>query len=57
MPALITYVQDTNAIKHKTINGLFGGLAPVVGFMIILYFVSGLFMAMFALQSLAMAMM
>lgn len=57
LPALITYVQDTNSIKHKTLNGLLGGIAPVFGFMIILYFVSGLFMAMFALQSLAMAMM
>jgi type II secretory pathway component PulF len=57
MKALIEYVQDTNAGKHKSLKSIFGGLTTVSGFMIILYFVSGLFMAMFSLQNLSMAMM
>lgn len=57
MPALINYVQETNHSKHKFIMSIFGGMSSVVGFLVILYFVSGLFMAMFALQNLSMAMM
>ena len=57
MELLITYVQDTNTNKNKTLLSLFGGISSVSGFIIILYFVSGLFMAMFSLQNLAMAMM
>lgn len=57
MPALILYSQEINATKHKFIMSIFGGLSSVGGFMIILYFVSGLFMAMFSLQNLSMAMM
>jgi hypothetical protein len=57
MKALIAYVHDTNNSKHKTILSMFGGFSSVLGFMIILYFVSGLFMAMFSLQNLSMAMM
>jgi type II secretory pathway component PulF len=57
MAALIEYVQDANAVKHKNITAMFGGTSTVVGFLIILYFVAGLFMAMFSLQNLSMAMM
>ena len=57
MSALIEYVQNTNTGKHKSLKNLFGGLTTVSGFLIILYFVSGLFMAMFSLQNLSMAMM
>jgi len=57
MDILIEYVQNTNKDKHKSLMSIFGGMSSVAGFMIILYFVSGLFMAMFSLQSLAMAMM
>lgn len=57
MAPLIGYVQDTNAVKHKTLTAMFGGTSTVVGFLIILYFVAGLFMAMFTLQNLSMAMM
>lgn len=57
MPALIAYTQEANTSKHKFIMSVFGGISSVVGFMIILYFVSGLFMAMFSLQNLSMAMM
>ncbi len=54
---LVTYVTETNLNKHTTIQSLFGGLSSTVGFLIILYFVAGLFMAMFALQTLAMSLM
>lgn len=54
---LVTYVQETNANKHKNIQALFGGFSTVFGFLIILYFVAGLFMAMFTLQNLAMSLM
>jgi hypothetical protein len=54
---LVTYVKDTNLNKHKNIQSTFGGLSTVVGFLIILYFVSGLFMAMFSLQNIAMSLM
>ena len=57
MKTLITYVQDTNSGKHKSLKSIFGGFTTVSGFLIILYFVSGLFMAMFSLQNLSMAMM
>ena len=57
MEALVVYVSETNHNKHKTITSLFGGFTTVAGFLIILYFVSGLFMAMFSLQNLAMSMM
>jgi type II secretory pathway component PulF len=57
MGLLIDYVQDTNKAKHKSIMSMLGGFSTVTGFMIILYFVSGLFMAMFSLQNLSMAMM
>jgi len=57
MNALIEYVQNTNAGKHKSLKSIFGGFTTVSGFLIILYFVSGLFMAMFSLQNLSMAMM
>jgi type II secretory pathway component PulF len=57
MAALIAYVQDANAVKHKNLTSMFGGASTVVGFLIILYFVAGLFMAMFSLQNLSMAMM
>lgn len=52
---LVTYVRETNSNKHKNIHALFGGLSTVLGFLIILYFVVGLFMAMFELQNLAMS--
>jgi hypothetical protein len=54
---LVEYVKDTNTNKHKMLNSMLGGLGSIGGFMIILYFVSGLFMAMFSLQSLAMSLM
>jgi len=57
MDILIEYVQNTNKDKHKSLTSIFGGMSSILGFLIILYFVSGLFMAMFSLQSLAMAMM
>lgn len=57
MPILVEYVKDTNKAKHSFLMGTFGGLSSIFGFLIILYFVSGLFMAMFSLQNLAMAMM
>ena len=57
MPALINYVKETNEKKNKQILSMFGGISTIAGFMIILYFVAGMFMAMFSLQSLAMAMM
>lgn len=56
MSALINYVKETNSAKHKFLSS-FGGISSVVGFLIILYFVAGLFMAMFSLQNLSMAMM
>jgi len=57
MEALIEYVQSTNSSKHKSLKSIFGGFSSVTGFLIILYFVSGLFMAMFSLQNLSMALM
>jgi hypothetical protein len=57
MPILVNYVQEANKAKHAFITGTFGGLSSIFGFLIILYFVAGLFMAMFSLQNLAMAMM
>jgi len=57
MGSLVTYVKETNIAKHKTINSMLGGFSTIAGFLIILYFVSGLFMAMFELQNLSMAMM
>lgn len=57
MPILIEYVQEANKDKHTFIMSAFGGLSSIAGFLIILYFVSGLFMAMFSLQNLAMSLM
>jgi len=57
MGLLVTYIKETNTNKHNFIDKTFGAYSNILGFAIILYFVSGLFMAMFSLQSLAMAMM
>ena len=57
MGLLVTYIKETNTNKHKFIDKTFGAYSNILGFAVILYFVSGLFMAMFSLQSLAMAMM
>jgi len=57
MGLLVTYIKETNQHKHDFIDKTFGAYSNILGFAIILYFVSGLFMAMFSLQSLAMAMM
>jgi type II secretory pathway component PulF len=57
MGALVTYVQETNESKHKLLNTLVGGFSTIAGFLIILYFVAGLFLAMFELQNLATSLM
>lgn len=57
MGLLVTYIKDTNTNKHNFIDRAFGAYSNILAFAIILYFVAGLFMAMFSLQSLAMAMM
>jgi len=57
MGLLVDYIKETNTNKHNFIDKTFGAYSNIFGFAIILYFVSGLFMAMFSLQALAMAMM
>jgi hypothetical protein len=57
MYKLVRYIIEINLSRHKMINKTFGFMSTVCGFLIILYFLMGLFMAMFKLQSISMSIM
>jgi len=57
MDALIEYVNDTNKQKNEMLKKVFGNVATVIGFSIVIYFTVGLFMAMFSLQSVSTSLM
>jgi type II secretory pathway component PulF len=57
MDSLIEYAKENNEIKNAMFKKMFGGLSTILGYGIIIYFVFGMFMAMFSLQSLATTMM
>ncbi len=57
MDSLIEYVNETNKQKNEMLKKVFGNVATVVGFSIVIYFTVGLFMAMFSLQSISTALM
>lgn len=57
MDPLIEYVNETNKHKNEMLKKVFGSVATVVGFGIVIYFTIGLFMAMFSLQSISTSLM